>query len=126
MTLRRHVITVPTNGSGAAEVYSPKISGRIVSIRYVKDGSNGYTDGVDFAITAETAGRTIWAEDNVNASATRYPRAGASSTAGAAALYASGGQAVNVPIALADDRVKIVLASGGASKTGKFHITVDA
>jgi hypothetical protein len=42
-----------------------------------------------------------------------------------AALYAAGGTAVADCIALAGDRVKIVLAQGGASKVGVFHVLVD-
>jgi hypothetical protein len=123
MAIRRFVVPVVTDGSGAAEEYSPKISGKIISLRYVK---GDFADGVDFVITAETAGRTIWSEENVNASATRHPRTATHSTAGAASLYAALGEAVNGKIALADDRVKIVIASGGDTKSGAFHITVDA
>jgi hypothetical protein len=122
MGIRRFVVPATTDGSGAAEVYSPRLSGKVVSIRYVK---TDFADGVDFVITAETAGRTIWSEENVNASATRHPRTGTHSTAGAASLYAAAGEAVNDKIALADDRVKIAIASGGDTKTGNFHITVD-
>jgi hypothetical protein len=61
----------------------------------------------------------------VNASAAVYPRAPTHSQAGAASLYAAGGTAVQSPIGLASDRVKIALAQGGATKTGAFHILVD-
>lgn len=122
MTLRRHVVPVTVDASGDATVYSPVLSGDLISIRYVKDT---FADGVDFTITAEDTGETIWAEENVNASATRYPRAGTASTAGAASLYADTGTAVNDKIALSQDRVKIVVASGGNATVGTFHITVD-
>lgn len=121
MTVRRHVVPVTVNASGAAEVYSRVISGTVESIRYIKDD---FADTVDFTITAEATGGTIWAEENVTASATRLPRAATHSTAGAAALYASGGAAVLGKIALAQDRVKIVIANGGVSTSGAFHITV--
>lgn len=122
MAIRRHVVPVTVDASGDAEVYSPHISGSIISIRYVKDD---FADGVDFTITAEDTGETIWAEENVNASATRYPRAGTASVAGAASLYAAAGTAVNGKISLGTDRVKIVVASGGNATSGTFHITVD-
>lgn len=123
MTVRRFVVTAAVDGSGDATVYSPVINGRLESIAYVKDGSNAYSDGVDFTITGETTGQGIWTEENVNASAVRHPRAATHSVAGVAALYASGGTAVGDRLTLAE-RVKIVVASGGASKTGKFHIVV--
>lgn len=122
MALRRHVVPVTVDASGDATAYSPVISGDLVSIRYVKDD---FANGVDFTITAEDTGETIWAEENVNASATRYPRAATASTAGAASLYAAAGTAVNSKISLSQDRVKIVVASGGNATSGEFHITVD-
>lgn len=120
--IKRHVVSITTDAQGAGIGYSPVLSGRVHSIRYVKDD---YADGVDLAITSEATGETILAEDNVNASATRAPRQATHSTAGVAALFAAGGAAVNDRIVLAADRVKIVVASGGDTKTGAFHITMD-
>lgn len=122
MSVRRFMVTVPTDGSGNAVVYSPYLSGFIHTIEYIKDGSNGYTDGVDFTITAEATGETIWTQSDVNASVVKAPRQPTHSNVGVAALYASGGTAINDRIALGRDRVKFSLASGGASKTGVFAI----
>ena len=115
----RNTVTVVTDASGDATAYSPVVTGRILSIRYV---ATDYTAGVDFTITAEATGETIWTELNVNASKTVAPRQATHSTAGVAALYAAGGTAVNDYVTLALDRVKIVIAQGGANKTGAFHI----
>lgn len=122
MALRRYVVPVTTIADGSATAYSPPIYGSLISINYVLVD---YAAGVDFVITAETTGETIWSELNVNASATRYPRSATHSTAGVAALYAAAGVAVLTKIALGGDRVKIVIAQGGNVKTGTFHITVD-
>ena len=54
----------------------------------------------------------------------RRPRQATHTTAGVAALYAGGGSAVLDKIALANDRVKIVIGSGGNAKTGAFHIVM--
>lgn len=124
--IRRHPVTVTTDGSGVVTAYSPKLNGKIVSIQYVKDGSNAYTDGVDFAITSEKTGEQIWTESNVNASKVCYPRAALHSNAGVAALYAAGGVAVLGQIGLGNDRVKITLAQGGANKVGVFHVVVES
>lgn len=127
MAIRRFVVPATVDESGDAEVYSPVLSGKLVSFRYVKPGSNGFEDGVDFVITSEATGVTLWAEENVNASATRHTRAPTHTTAGAAALYAGTG-AVNSKIALSQDRVKIVIANGtgdAGGETGAFHITID-
>lgn len=129
MALRRFVVPATVDDGGDAEVYSPVLSGKLISFRYVKPGSNGFADGVDFDITAESSGETLWAEEAVNASATRYPRAQTHSTAGAAADYeAESGEPVLGKIALSKDRIKIVVADGtgnGGGETGTFHITVD-
>jgi hypothetical protein len=122
MAIRRFTVPVAVDDQGDAEAYSPRLSGRLLSIRYVKDN---YDNGVDFVITAETSGQTLWAEENVNASATRRPRAPTHSTAGVAALYAGDGEPVLAPIALAGERIKIVVAEGGDETSGIFHFTVD-
>ncbi len=122
MTIRRFVVPVTTDENGDAEAYSPVLSGRLLSIRYAK---TDFDDGVDFTITTEESDRTLWAEDNVNASATRQPRGATQSTAGADALYAALGEGVLDLIDIAQERVKIVVATGGDTASGTFHITVD-
>lgn len=121
---RKFTVVATSDGSQVGTHYSPYLSGYIESVQYVKDGSNGYTDGVDFTITAEATGESIWVDTNINASEVVRPRAATHTTAGVAALYAGSGEAVNDRIALGRDRVKIVLAQAGASKTGTFVITV--
>lgn len=123
--MRRFKVPLTTDGSGNATAFSPRIAGKIHSVQYVKDGTNAFTDGVDFTLTAEATGESIWAESNVNASAVRYPRAPTHSQSGAALLYAASGTAVSDKIALASDRVKVVVAQGGAAKNGAIHILVD-
>jgi hypothetical protein len=123
MAIRRFVVPVTVDASGDATKYTPYFSGKIVSVRYVK---TDFVNGVDFTITAGVSGETIWTESNVNASATRYPRAASAGVTGAAALYAALGEAVNVPIALGNDRVKIIVGSGGNATSGTFHITVES
>jgi hypothetical protein len=125
MACKRFEVSITTNSSGDGTGYTPVFSGRISQIRYVKPGSGGYSDGVDFTITLEATGETVWAEDNVNASATRAPRQATHSTAGVAALYAGSGTAVNDKIVAAADRVKIVVAAGGSVLTGTFHVMVE-
>lgn len=122
---QRFIIPITTAADGSATAFSDTITGKISAIRYVKDGSNGFADGSSFAVTAEATGEAIWSESAVNASATRAPRQATHSTAGVAALYAAAGTAVNDKIALANDRVKIVITSGGNAKVGTFHVTVE-
>lgn len=118
----RHAVSVTTAADGSATSYSPVVTGKLSQIRYVK---TDFADGSTFTITAEATGETLWSETAVNASATRAPRQATHTTAGVAALYAAGGAAVLDKIALAKDRVKIVIASGGAVTTGTFHIVIE-
>lgn len=119
---QRLTVAVTTDGTGAATAYSPVVTGRLSQIRYVKAD---FAAGVDFTITSEATGETIWSESNVDADATRAPRQATHSIAGVAALYAAAGTAVNDKIALANDRVKIAIAAGGATKTGTFHLVFE-
>jgi hypothetical protein len=121
MYAERHTVTIVTDGSGDGTGYTPVVTGRVISVQYVK---TDYTDGVDFVVTAEATGEVIWDEDNVNASAVRAPRQATHSTAGVAALYAAGGTAVQDYVMVARDRIKIVVASGGSAKTGAFHVVL--
>ena len=128
MTIRRYSVaaTIPVGGAGAVTAYSGVISGKIESIRYVKDAVNAYADGSTFTITADGSGESIWTETGVNASATRRPRAPSHNTAGVASLYAAGGTAVNDKVALGAEKIKIVVTAGGADgKTGTFQFSID-
>lgn len=122
MAIKRMAVAITTDASGDGTGYTPVFSGQISQVRYVK---TDYDNGVDFTITLEATGETVWAEENVNASATRAPRQATHSTAGVAALYAAGGTAVQDKIVAAADRVKIVVAQGGNVKSGTFHVTVE-
>lgn len=124
--IQRHVVTIETNSDGDATGYVPAsgvLTGKICSIRYVKDD---YDSGVDFVITSEQTGETIWSQQNVNANATVAPRQATHSTAGVAATYDGvGSKAVNAPICLSEDRVKIVIDEGGDTKSGTFHVVLE-
>lgn len=122
--MKRYKVTVVTASDGTVTAYSPRLSGALHSIEYVKPGAASYTDGVDFTITDEATGKTLWTETNVNASKTCLPRVATHTTAGVAATL-DGTVAALDKLPLANTRVKIVLAQGGASKTGDFHILVE-
>lgn len=118
--VQRYSKAVITDASGDATAFTEQVNGLLAQIRYEKAGSGNFDNGVDFTITLEDTGETLWAESDVNASATRAPRQATHSTAGAAALYAAGGTAVGDMIAVSG-RIKIVVAQGGDVKTGTFH-----
>lgn len=125
MYAQRLAVTATTNASGDATAYSEVIPyGMLSQIRYVKPAGLSYTDGYTLAITLEATGETLWGEAAVNASATRAPRQATHTTAGAASLYAGSGTAVTDKIAIVGDRIKIVIASGGDTKSGTFHFLI--
>lgn len=120
--MRRYKVTLTTAADGTVIGYTPRVTGKLHAIHYVK---TDFANGVDFAITAEATGETLWTEADVNASAIRYPRSATHSNAGVAALYAAGGTAVLAPAGLGNDRIKISIVQGGNVKTGTFHVLVD-
>lgn len=123
MAIRKFTVPVTTNSSGAAEAYSPYLSGYIEDIEWVKPGSGGITNAT-FAISAEATGESIWGEASISASTRRRPRAATHTTAGVAATY-DGTRAALDRIALGRDRVKIAISGGGNTLAGTFHIIVD-
>ncbi len=120
MFAQRKSVTVAVDASGDATAYISVPNGRVMSIHYVKDGTTPYADGVDFTITVEQTGEGIWTESNVNLAASKYPRVGVHDVIGGVALRVAAGLPLVEPIYMAEDRIKIVIAQGGVSKTGKF------
>lgn len=120
--MRRFKVTITTAADGSATAYTPRLSGKLYAIHYVK---TDFADGVDFTITSEATGQGLWTDTNINASEVVQPRVPTHDQVGAALLYAAAGTAVPDHIALANDRVKFVIAAGGNAKVGTFHVLVD-
>ena len=120
--MKRFKVTVTTAADGSATAYTPRMSGKLEAIHYVK---TDFADGVYFTITDEATGESLWTDTNINASEVVRPRAPVMDQAGAARLFAAGGTAVSDRIALGSTRVKIIIAQGGNAKVGTFHILVD-
>lgn len=121
--VERHVVDVTTDGAGDGTGYVPVRTGHISQIRYVKDATTPYANGVDFSISLEATGEAVWVENNVNASAERAPRQATHKTDGTYHQYAVK-DVVYEQIALDEDRVKIVVSSGGANTTGRFYVVI--
>lgn len=121
MYLERHTVTITTASDGSGTGYTPIAIGQIHAIRYVK---TDYANGVDVTITCEASGQAVLTWTDVNASDTSYPRGATNDIIDAASLYAAGGEPVETLIPVAGERIKIVVASGGDTKTGAFHVYV--
>lgn len=119
--VQRVAVTITTDASGDDTEYSARLTGRLIDIQYVK---TDFADTADFTITGENTARNLWVESNVTASKIIAPRQPTHDTIAAASLYAAGGEPVEDAIYLANERVKVVVAQGGDTKTGTFYITV--
>lgn len=107
---QRHTIIVITAADGTGSAYTECLTGRVVSIQYVKPGSGGYSDGSIMTVTAETTGRTVWTQTGLNASAVRVPQTAVG--------------AETAEFAVIDERLLIAITGGGDTKTGTFQITI--
>jgi hypothetical protein len=114
-------VTTASDGTATAQFPNP-VNGRIFTLIYTKPGSGGFSDGSTITITGAKTGQNILTQTGLNSSATLAPRLPTHSTAGVAALYASGGTAVNDHIVLADENVQIAISSGGNAANGTFTI----
>ena len=112
---QRAVVIPVTDGSGDATYYTTYLTGYIAEIQYVK---TDYAAGVDFTITIESTGKSIWTEANIDASTYRSPRCAVHDSVG---TVITGGYS---PVLLINDRVKVVIANGGIAKTGTFYVNL--
>lgn len=124
MYVERKVVSLTADGTGAATGYTPTVTGRVVGIAIVVPGANGIDNTADFTITAEATGEPIVTITNQNGTGYYYPRSPTHDTAGATALYAAAGTNVRDAVHVANDRVKIVLAQGGAGKQVDVHVLI--
>lgn len=113
--LHKVTTTIVTNGSGDATVYlGSKIRGYLVALKY----SPGTLDtGADLVITGETSGVPILTKSNAGTSDVwYYPRALPNAIADGAA-----GTIPHEFVALVNERIKVVMAQGGDTKTGTIE-----
>lgn len=117
---RLEEVTITTDASGDATAYIDAGVGYLQTIIYTKVD---FANGVDFTITGEDSGLTLWTESDVNASKTVFPRSSTQDVNGADLLYAASGTKVGGKILLTE-RIKIVIAQGGNAKSGTFKAIV--
>ena len=125
MGVKRFTAAATTDASGDAEVYtSADVRGRIHSVQYVPDGVAPFAATADVAVTGEDTALALLSQTDVSAAFTLFPRAPTHDTSGAASLYAAGGESVEDHLVVSQERVKIVVAQGGDTKSGTFYVTV--
>lgn len=116
----RHRLSITTDGSGDAIAYTPHVRGRVLSVVYTK---TDFANGVDITVTVEATGQPVLALTDANASGVWHPRQQVHGPTGTALTF-NGTQTINEPVFVADDRVKVVVAQGGAAKVGTIDIII--
>ena len=110
----RSTVPFTTSAGGDATVYTPVVNGGVHTIRYV------YVDaatGADFVVTTEVTNQPILTVTNAGTSSTQWQPRQAIHDAAAAAIT---GQYDYVSVV--NERIKVVIAQGGDTKTGTLEI----
>ena len=127
MGITNYRLDVTTDASGAATVYSEGgVKGLVEQIRYTPDAGSPLATGSDIVLSEENTGLPIVTKANIGTSAfTLAPRQPTHlNSDGSAALYAAAGAAVLSRIALTGGRIKLVVAEGGNTLSGRFDVAV--
>ena len=124
MALTRHVIDLLTAADGTQTTYSDApLRGLINAIRFV---DTDLDNTLDLTITCEKSGAAVLTLTDQAGSATFAPRQPTHDTIGAASLYAAAGEPVEALIPIAGERLKVIVAQGGAAKSGALHVYVES
>lgn len=113
--LKRAVINITTNGSGAGSgSFATPVSGLLYGIEYVK---GNFDDGIDFTLSAADSAITdlLYTGTNVNASAVLLPRLDLVNNTGTAQSMYTG----LIPFF---GTLTVAVTSGGDTKTGTFVV----
>lgn len=116
--LHKLTATLTTDSGGAATVYlGSKLRGRVHAIKYTKGTLDA---GTDLVITGETTGVAILT-DSPPDSEWFYPRAFANKVTDGAAFTD-----VTEEVHVFQERIKVVVAQGGDTKSGSIEIYIDS
>jgi hypothetical protein len=117
--LQQYTADLTTDGSGDGTAYLGScIRGQILAIKYLP---GTIATGATLTITGETTGQPVLTKANAGTSNVWfYPMAPANKVADGAASTLS-----EVPLWLHKERLKVVVASGGASRAGSLLLLVD-
>ena len=128
----RHRLSLCTDSSCAVTAYTtgPGVSGRVQSIIYMAHGTSPFTTTCDLVISVEATSQVIYSTTGLDASEVISPRIPIHNTTGlvlgnTTAISGAGSMAI-IPdyIYLANDHIKVTIASGGLSKQGAVDIII--
>ena len=106
---------IDTDGDGDATVYlGSNIRGLLLELRYYP---GTLATGASLTVTGETSGKAILTKSSAGTSNVSFcPRALPSAVA-----YGSDGSSSSELIPMMNERIKVVVASGGATKSGSIQ-----
>lgn len=114
-------VTLTTDGSGACTAYSSSVMGAILGVVY-KPGA--IATGATVTVTTEDSLQSVVAKSSAGTSTVVwYPRPQVHDASGTAATL-NGTQAMRDYAYAAGERIKIVVASGGAAATGSIQFII--
>ncbi len=116
----RHRVSVTTDASGDFTGFTGVVTGRVVTVKVTNTDLDA---GTDITVTGDISAVAVVTLTNTN-SGTFAPRQATHDVAGAASLYAAAGEPVEDYIWVANERVKVVVASGGNVKTGTVDVFI--
>lgn len=115
--IRSETVAATTNSSGESTAFSANVNGKIHAVEYVW---TDFSTAATLVVKGENSSRPILTANLTSTTvATWYPRAVTHNVLSGSTF---GGEA-SVPIS--NERVRFIVASGGATKTGTFRILVD-
>lgn len=120
MFVQRQDVTLTTDGSGDCTASSTVLTGQVLGIVF---DVGTLANTADVTVTATSTSEPIITVTNLAASGAYYPRTQLHSTA-AAGLTLDGTRTMVGPVCVADDRIRFVVAQGGASKTGTATLII--
>lgn len=118
-----HTVALTTDSSGDVTAYTRTTRGTVLAIRYVPDATTPLATGADLTVTDNVTGLPILTYTNIGLGAREWtPRTMAVTTTGAVATFDGTRNILDlIPVANA---IKVVIAQGGATKSGTLYIYV--
>lgn len=122
--VRLVTVSILTSGAGAFTTKTPEINGSLLQMRYVVDGTSPLPNTADLSIAGTQTGISYFSTGDVGGSSfTKEIRQATHDTAGAASLYAAGGEPVEAEMAVAE-QLTVTVANGGDTKIGTLYLWI--
>jgi hypothetical protein len=127
MNPRRRVLNIVTDGAGAATVVDTlQVSGRVITVQYIPDGTVPMSNGATLTITGQSDDGGI---ESILAAAAVTTGTVAQTWAPRQPVHTQAGAAVGATIVdkvvMADETLKLVVAAGGAAKKGVVVVILE-